>query len=391
MDATCVICDECFRHSDHEGHEVYFHRTSPGGCCDCGDIEAWNIRGCCPLHRPETPPPLDDDDEDDEAAVAVDEDNDNNNDDDNDHPDDEDIVMAVVSTQESKDSSTTSTTSRSLRRKTSISPQTSTTQSQVASRRQQQRQKNKKQRSNNNKWLQADPMEAVQTAKKGQKLQQETLLQAPTALPPKTTAALATVIGAAVSCLVQAVNGAAIGADPIQFKTVWAQEATQIALRYTNPEESYIYNNSNNSSAPVQPSDFVNGRKLPMGYQLHLRLHNDDVHTFDEVIDALHEPRSSFRRGNEHHPAAFNALNNANNNTNDTTEERQPSLVPLREQANDMTHQVDTNGQVTVKIYDDCISAMQGYRRLKTRGLHCALVSTAQLHLEQRAFGSNKS
>lgn len=32
-DPTCVICDDCFRDSDHEGHEVYFHRTNPGGCC----------------------------------------------------------------------------------------------------------------------------------------------------------------------------------------------------------------------------------------------------------------------------------------------------------------------------------------------------------------------
>jgi hypothetical protein len=51
-DATCVICDDCFRHSDHEGHEVYFHRTTPGGCCDCGDAEAWLPMGCCEKHRP---------------------------------------------------------------------------------------------------------------------------------------------------------------------------------------------------------------------------------------------------------------------------------------------------------------------------------------------------
>lgn len=54
MDATCVQCDACFHKSDHTGHEVYFHRTSPGGCCDCGDIEAWAESGCCPDHRPVT-------------------------------------------------------------------------------------------------------------------------------------------------------------------------------------------------------------------------------------------------------------------------------------------------------------------------------------------------
>ena len=38
-DNTCVLCDACFRSSNHQGHEV--HRAAPGGCCDCGDPEAW--------------------------------------------------------------------------------------------------------------------------------------------------------------------------------------------------------------------------------------------------------------------------------------------------------------------------------------------------------------
>eukprot|EP01041_Mallomonas_annulata_P000556 gene556-1070_t len=50
-DPTCVQCDECFRLSDHEGHEVYFHRASgSGGCCDCGDPEAWSDKGNCRNH-----------------------------------------------------------------------------------------------------------------------------------------------------------------------------------------------------------------------------------------------------------------------------------------------------------------------------------------------------
>eukprot|EP00978_Attheya_sp_CCMP212_P048672 scaffold558607_cov67-Attheya_sp.AAC.2 len=51
-DATCVLCDNCFHNSNHEGHEIFFHRTTPGGCCDCGDAEAWKSDGCCPEHRP---------------------------------------------------------------------------------------------------------------------------------------------------------------------------------------------------------------------------------------------------------------------------------------------------------------------------------------------------
>ncbi len=52
-DPTCVQCDKCFRKSDHEGHEVYFHRASGGGsgCCDCGDEEAWSRVGNCLDHN----------------------------------------------------------------------------------------------------------------------------------------------------------------------------------------------------------------------------------------------------------------------------------------------------------------------------------------------------
>jgi len=49
-DNTCVICQDCFDASDHTGHEIMFHRTSPGGCCDCGDEEAWAPKGFCHRH-----------------------------------------------------------------------------------------------------------------------------------------------------------------------------------------------------------------------------------------------------------------------------------------------------------------------------------------------------
>lgn len=32
-------------------YQVYFHRTAPGGCCDCGDEEAWADEGCCSRHK----------------------------------------------------------------------------------------------------------------------------------------------------------------------------------------------------------------------------------------------------------------------------------------------------------------------------------------------------
>ena len=54
-DDTCVLCQECFDGGDHTGHEVFFHRTKAGGCCDCGDLEAWKLEGCCARHRGAAP------------------------------------------------------------------------------------------------------------------------------------------------------------------------------------------------------------------------------------------------------------------------------------------------------------------------------------------------
>ncbi len=53
MDETCVLCNQCFIGSNHSGHEVFFYRTLSGGCCDCGDPEAWNENGFCKDHGAE--------------------------------------------------------------------------------------------------------------------------------------------------------------------------------------------------------------------------------------------------------------------------------------------------------------------------------------------------
>uniref|UniRef100_A0AAV1TSY6 E3 ubiquitin-protein ligase n=1 Tax=Peronospora matthiolae TaxID=2874970 RepID=A0AAV1TSY6_9STRA len=50
FDETCVLCVKCFQNGNHEGHDVLFHRTSPGGVCDCGDSEAWAPEGFCVDH-----------------------------------------------------------------------------------------------------------------------------------------------------------------------------------------------------------------------------------------------------------------------------------------------------------------------------------------------------
>ncbi|BFZ58377.1 E3 ubiquitin-protein ligase ubr1 [Savitreella phatthalungensis] len=49
MDDTCVMCQRCFRGSNHAGHDVVMSiNAGSGGCCDCGDAEAWKTDiGCC--------------------------------------------------------------------------------------------------------------------------------------------------------------------------------------------------------------------------------------------------------------------------------------------------------------------------------------------------------
>ncbi|DBA01977.1 TPA: hypothetical protein N0F65_006710 [Lagenidium giganteum] len=49
-DETCVLCLKCYQNGNHEGHDITFHRTQPGGMCDCGDPEAWAPEGFCVNH-----------------------------------------------------------------------------------------------------------------------------------------------------------------------------------------------------------------------------------------------------------------------------------------------------------------------------------------------------
>lgn len=51
LDDTCVLCDVCFRASDHEGHNTSFsYSAGGGGFCDCGDKEAWKVDLNCKVH-----------------------------------------------------------------------------------------------------------------------------------------------------------------------------------------------------------------------------------------------------------------------------------------------------------------------------------------------------
>ncbi|KAJ1506548.1 hypothetical protein HMI54_004056 [Coelomomyces lativittatus] len=51
FDPSCVLCPKCFQAQHHEQHDIYVHSTQQaGGCCDCGDGEAWKVQLDCPYH-----------------------------------------------------------------------------------------------------------------------------------------------------------------------------------------------------------------------------------------------------------------------------------------------------------------------------------------------------
>ena len=51
-DPTCCVCSRCFEGSDcvAKGHQYQIFRAGAGGCCDCGDAEAWDPAGFCKRH-----------------------------------------------------------------------------------------------------------------------------------------------------------------------------------------------------------------------------------------------------------------------------------------------------------------------------------------------------
>jgi hypothetical protein len=44
-----ILCYDCFSRSPHDGHR-YIQFETTGGCCDCGDIDAWSELGFCDQH-----------------------------------------------------------------------------------------------------------------------------------------------------------------------------------------------------------------------------------------------------------------------------------------------------------------------------------------------------
>lgn len=408
-DATCVLCDNCFRESDHVGHEVFFHRTTPGGCCDCGDLEAWNVDGMCSRHRP---PPLTTDMEDDGAKI-------------------DDFAFAAADA--------------------------------VAG------------------WMGTDDdFEAVRAARRTRLEHERHVDGTPTSnvaaadnselrpLPPRLAAAMSIVIGSAIQSILTAAEGSAIGADVSQWRLRWADEICKLWNGVSDDEEYYIRGavlRSVGQSVEYQGDVWAHPRhvldshdeyyvnELPQSYSLFLRLHNDDVHTFEEVIKALHGRNSEpiqvpvggkgsvgaiggagitgdelRARGNIDR-AVVAMAEDGNDEFSDLTQRQrlvyrratslmdsstssdhsQPPtilnskgklpamqyasevdpmapLVSRIDAAQDLTRKVDADGQVIVRMYDTINGAAIGFSRLReSSGLHCGVTTTARIQSEERA------
>ncbi|EGF83804.1 hypothetical protein BATDEDRAFT_21290 [Batrachochytrium dendrobatidis JAM81] len=55
LDDTCVFCFRCFDAAAHEGHDTTMSiALGSGGCCDCGDPEAWKLAVYCKYHSPQS-------------------------------------------------------------------------------------------------------------------------------------------------------------------------------------------------------------------------------------------------------------------------------------------------------------------------------------------------
>lgn len=59
MDPTCVLCSSCFKKSTHRNHKYKMSTSYGGGCCDCGDPEAWKKDFCCEDHAAVEKPEVD--------------------------------------------------------------------------------------------------------------------------------------------------------------------------------------------------------------------------------------------------------------------------------------------------------------------------------------------
>ena len=422
-DPTCVLCDECFRNSNHEGHEVFFHRTTPGGCCDCGDLEAWCVKGMCDRHCPPDALKEEVEKEGDEEKMG--------------EPasgGDYDCFEAVKSAQRT--------------------------------------------RIEHERHVDGTPTNTDEALP----------------FPPRFSASLSTIIGATIQSILLATESSAIGADVTQWRLNWSDEICKLWNGVGNDDEYYrrsavllgrlMDKKSTRGSLKheeekkgdeelyAHPRHLLDSHnehyinELPANFNLFLRLHNDDVHTFEEVIKALHakshEPIpvpvggkgslgeiggagirgrdiKASNGGNDDDAMAIMAEELSNSVTRSlrnrplaedpdsqqqqrrrarTGGSRSPTwnrsplpmdhneqsvalppplqlssevdptaaLVPGAERAQELTRKVDADGQVLVRSYETINGAGIGFSRLRnSSGLHCSVMTAARMESEERA------
>ena len=337
---------------------MFFHRTTPGGCCDCGDREAWRVEGCCAKHRPE--------------------------------------VTGNNSGEE----------------------------------------------------------EAVGVMRNGRKNHERSCV----GLPPRLAGAMGVVIGAVVKAVMVGCRGSAEGTDVSQWRLSLGDELCRIWNGVGNDEEYYRKGHGRGEwTMPEHVLDASHSKyamELPEKYKLYLRLHNDDVHTFEEVIKALNHASPSPNRvpmggagsigkiggkgwrgeefgtvsqellvKNRHVVPEGTAQPSDNVTMTDATESMSTSplaiddpiprryahdnlhpnyrphpprrhaetdpispLIARSDTAQELTRRVDSEGQVLIREYQTLDGAGIGFARLRENtGLHCSVISTPRLEAEERA------
>ncbi|KAH9534061.1 hypothetical protein CY35_18G087100 [Sphagnum magellanicum] len=51
MNDSSAICEKCYHEGDHHNHDFVMYHSESGGCCDCGDKDAWKEEGFCKMHQ----------------------------------------------------------------------------------------------------------------------------------------------------------------------------------------------------------------------------------------------------------------------------------------------------------------------------------------------------
>ena len=276
-------------------------------------------------------------------------------------------------------------------------------------------------------------------------------------LPPRLAGAMGVVIGAVVQAVQEACRGSAVGADVSQWRLSLGDEICRVWNGVGNDEEYYRRMNFGGGESegetmttmPEHVLDASNDKyamELPEKYRLYLRLHNDDVHTFEEVIKALNHSSPSPNtvplggvgsigkiggkgwRGEEFgtlskellvkkthvvQPDVTTDTSTENVTMTDAAESmstspiapdnidaiyrrfgprRHPETDPISpliarsDTAQELTRRVDSDGQVLVREYQTLDGAGIGFARLRENtGLHCSVISSPRIEAEERA------